>query len=96
MLTVATGNLSNTESDRAGLVTTHAYAVLNLIEIQVLFAIPVCLLLAHNVCVCVINNYINCIYVCKTTGAKTFAVEKSMESQKMEGKHSRVPSLTCK
>lgn len=37
MLTVATGKLSEAESDRAGLVTTHAYAVLNLVEIKVLY-----------------------------------------------------------
>lgn len=37
MLTVATGKLSEVESDRAGLVTTHAYAVLNLVEIKVLY-----------------------------------------------------------
>jgi hypothetical protein len=36
LLTVATGQLSEVESDRAGLVTTHAYAVLNLVEIKVL------------------------------------------------------------
>lgn len=36
LLTVATGKLSEAESDRAGLVTTHAYAVLNLRENKVL------------------------------------------------------------
>ena len=36
LLTVATGKLSEVESDRAGLVTTHAYAVLSLVEIKVL------------------------------------------------------------
>ncbi len=36
LLTVATGKLSEADSDRAGLVTTHAYAVLNLVEIKVL------------------------------------------------------------
>ena len=34
---MATGKLSEVESDRAGLVTTHAYAVLNLVEIKVLY-----------------------------------------------------------
>ena len=35
LLTVATGKLSEGESERAGLVTTHAYAVLNLADIKV-------------------------------------------------------------
>lgn len=39
LLTVATGKLSEAESDRAGLVTTHAYAVLNLVEIKVLMCV---------------------------------------------------------
>ena len=34
---MATGKLSEAESDRTGLVTTHAYAVLNLVEIKVLY-----------------------------------------------------------
>ena len=40
LLTVATGQLTETESERAGLVTTHAYAVLNLIEVKVWFLQP--------------------------------------------------------
>lgn len=35
LLTVATGQLSEGESERTGLVTTHAYAVLNLAEFKV-------------------------------------------------------------
>ena len=35
LLTVATGELSDAEADRAGLVTTHAYAVLNVVQIKV-------------------------------------------------------------
>ena len=35
LLTVATGPLSDREAERAGLVPTHAYAVLNVIEIKV-------------------------------------------------------------
>ena len=37
LVTVATGNLSEAEADRAGLVSTHAYAVLNVIKVQVLY-----------------------------------------------------------
>lgn len=36
MLTVATGELGGGKADRAGLVPTHAYAVLNVVEIQVI------------------------------------------------------------
>ena len=35
LLTVATGPLSDKEAERAGLVPTHAYAVLNVVEIKV-------------------------------------------------------------
>ena len=36
LLTVATGEMSKQEAERAGLVPTHAYAVLNITEVQVL------------------------------------------------------------
>lgn len=35
LMTVATGELSDTQADRAGLVPTHAYAVLSVVEYQV-------------------------------------------------------------
>lgn len=35
LITVATGELSDEEGDRTGLVPTHAYAVLNMREIDV-------------------------------------------------------------
>lgn len=34
-MTVATGELSDAEADRAGLVSTHAYAVLSVVEYKV-------------------------------------------------------------
>lgn len=36
LLTIATGELSNGQAERAGLVPTHAYAILNVVEVQVL------------------------------------------------------------
>lgn len=35
LLTVATGELSDADADRAGLVPTHAYAVLSVVEYKV-------------------------------------------------------------
>lgn len=35
LMTVATGELSDAEADRAGLVSTHAYAVLSVVEYKV-------------------------------------------------------------
>ena len=35
LITVATGRLTEDEVERTGLVPTHAYAVLNVVEIQV-------------------------------------------------------------
>lgn len=35
LLTVATGALSEAQAERAGLVATHAYAVLNVVEVKV-------------------------------------------------------------
>lgn len=35
LVTVATGQLSPAEAERAGLVPTHAYAVLNVVQIKV-------------------------------------------------------------
>ena len=35
LLTVATGELSEGKAERAGLVPTHAYAVLSVVEVQV-------------------------------------------------------------
>ena len=35
LITVATGVLSDTQADRAGLVPTHAYAVLSVVEYKV-------------------------------------------------------------
>ena len=37
MVTVATGEMSDADADRAGLVSTHAYAMLDVKEIQVDF-----------------------------------------------------------
>ena len=39
MLTIATGELNEGQAERAGLVPTHAYAILNVVEVQVWFAI---------------------------------------------------------
>lgn len=35
LVTVATGELSDAQAERTGLVSTHAYAVLNMVEIDV-------------------------------------------------------------
>lgn len=35
LLTVATGELGGGQAERAGLVPTHAYAVLNVVEVKV-------------------------------------------------------------
>ncbi len=35
LLTVATGELSEAQADRAGLVATHAYAILNVVQYKV-------------------------------------------------------------
>ena len=39
LMTVATGDLSEAQADRAGLVPTHAYAVLNVVHVQVRFTV---------------------------------------------------------
>lgn len=39
LITVATGELSDAESDRTGLVATHAYAVLDMKEVDVSFSL---------------------------------------------------------
>ena len=35
LVTVATGEIGQADAERAGLVPTHAYAVLNIVEVQV-------------------------------------------------------------
>ena len=50
LLTVATGPLSDREAERAGLVPTHAYAVLNVIEIKVRSNCNVCSNTNLNIC----------------------------------------------
>ena len=42
LVTVATGELSEAEADRAGLVPTHAYAMLDVREIKVRLALVLC------------------------------------------------------
>ena len=37
LITVATGPLSDSDADRAGLVSTHAYALLDMRKVQVSF-----------------------------------------------------------
>ena len=48
---MATGQLPDAEADRAGLVKTHAYAVLNVVEVKV--CVCVCVTVYLYVCVCV-------------------------------------------
>lgn len=70
MITVATGELSDDEGERTGLVSTHAYAVLDLKEIDVIFS--------FNVFVGIVTPII-------FIGCKAVATEKSMVASSLEG-----------
>lgn len=75
LITVATGELSDVEGERTGLVATHAYAVLDLKEIDVSDSLFV-----------MFSNFIKVAFL----GRKTFAIEKSMVTSSLEGQLFRI------
>lgn len=73
LITVATGELSDEEGERTGLVATHAYALLDLKEIDVRRRI----FFIEEPHVIFISSYL--------TGSETVAIEKSMVASPLEG-----------